>query len=1176
MKTMQRGGTSMRARQLAIAVSYVLRSLSPRAGDDAPWRPFVLASGALLASSLALAPPTASAQEEQAQAVEEITVTGSRIRRQDFTANSPIQTIQEEIFDQTTSIGVETVLNQLPQFVPAVTQFTTTDVQQTATNTVGASTVSLRGLGPNRNLVLINGRRAMPVNATMVVDTNSIPSAAIARVEVISGGASAVYGADAVGGVVNFVLKDNFEGVSADVRFGDTQHGGNQEVSISALIGANVAGDRGNVMLGVERSTRSLQHQWERDWRVDTMRHPSAPGTAFGWGTDTWISNDFAAAATGAGNPSQIYVNQLFNQAAPCAIGATEWSSPAPPPPGGGPTACDPDGDGINNGVPNNARFLLNRNDGTIYTGLMHNPGNAGSYRYTGPLNDDYNNNYPGLPFRVYQPNGNIKENNFWSWASTPLERLSAFARGVFDVGEGVRVTTQAMVTRTQTETNLGLTADTITFWGAVLPFGNDPYVGNPAGGIPNPLNADGTTNSAYLPGGRFGVNCEAAPSPQTPWADGLPGCTQTEAWPVTPEIWNLFRSRQNPDADLWINRPPDYIRDTTGAARSSTNTLTTMQFSAGLEGELPGGNDFWNITASTGRTDNFIVQRGSARLSTWRGIMASPNYGRNSIFDPNPYVVGFAESIPVCTSGLPVIHDFQVSQDCVTMMTPDLKNKVEVTQTEVEANLVGDLLEMAAGPLQYAVGASYRENSYTYEPDNLSQNQNYIDPIAGLFPNENSFGEFDVSEIYGELLIPIVSGGPRGVEHFAVELGGRVSDWSMPQVDKVTTYKALIDWAFTPNFRLRGGYNRALRAPNLGELFVSRTQIFGAAGGFGDHCSQNHRSSPWSANPDPATRGPAHLGDAQAAQTEAICRALMGPAGAFEYYDNRPISNQPETGGAGTQNSFGNPNLREEEADTWTLGLVMSPFDNWTITLDYYQIEISDMIAVESANSHYQRCLSIELNPTGDASIPACATLYRDPTNGNPSNIDNSFTNEGRALVEGVDLQVNWSKQIGSGGFNLNAVANYNIASETQDSPELETTDWAGTQGCSLQIQCQGYDYRIFTTASYFRGPWNVSLRHQFWPSIESAACLTNPAGTGCRYGGVQEDYHMFALTGGYRFNDRYRLTVGIENLFDKIPPCTGGNPEAEPFPTPCTRNGGSTYDPLGRRGFVTMTMDF
>src|SRR5262245_253852 len=104
------------------------------------------------AIAAALAVSAVHGQEPAAEAerqVDEITVTGSRIVRQDFTANSPIQTVDQELFEETAVIGVETVLNRLPQFVPAVTQFTTGDVQQTATNTVGASTVSLRGLGAN-------------------------------------------------------------------------------------------------------------------------------------------------------------------------------------------------------------------------------------------------------------------------------------------------------------------------------------------------------------------------------------------------------------------------------------------------------------------------------------------------------------------------------------------------------------------------------------------------------------------------------------------------------------------------------------------------------------------------------------------------------------------------------------------------------------------------------------------------------------------------------------------------------------------------------------------------------------------------------------------------------------------------------------------------------------------
>src|SRR6188508_164802 len=322
-----------RVQSLSRAITEVLRGTPVLA----------VSSGAILGAAFALAPAhRVAAQQQQApQALEEITVTGSRIQRQDFTANSPITTIDETSFQNTSTIGVEKVLNELPQFVPALSQFTTTDVQQTANNTIGARTLSLRGLGANRNLVLIDGKRAMPINPTMVIDTNTIPRSAIARVEVITGGASAVYGADAVGGVVNFILKDDFEGASVDVRYGDTEHGGNTEVSFSTLLGANVAEGKGNVMLGLERSTQSKVLQQERDWRVADMANPATPATAFGWGSDTWVSSDgtnsiigpnalnalgVAIGVTGIDDfPDQNYVNTRFNSgqngSQNCAIG---------------------------------------------------------------------------------------------------------------------------------------------------------------------------------------------------------------------------------------------------------------------------------------------------------------------------------------------------------------------------------------------------------------------------------------------------------------------------------------------------------------------------------------------------------------------------------------------------------------------------------------------------------------------------------------------------------------------------------------------------------------------------------------------------------------------------------------------------------------------------------------
>src|SRR5690606_34076059 len=145
-------------------------------------------------------------------------------------ANSPITTVDAARFEETSTIAIESVINQLPQFVPAASQVESEGTssggyQSGPSRTVGSATLSLRGLGSNRNLVLLDGRRGQPVNANMAVNINSIPSAAVARVETITGGASSVYGADAIAGVVNFVLKRDYEGLDIDMQFGQTAEG---------------------------------------------------------------------------------------------------------------------------------------------------------------------------------------------------------------------------------------------------------------------------------------------------------------------------------------------------------------------------------------------------------------------------------------------------------------------------------------------------------------------------------------------------------------------------------------------------------------------------------------------------------------------------------------------------------------------------------------------------------------------------------------------------------------------------------------------------------------------------------------------------------------------------------------------------------------------------------------
>jgi outer membrane receptor protein involved in Fe transport len=237
----------------------------------------VLAGGAFMAG-------TAFAQDQQGQAVTDdvIIVTGSRIVRRDFVASSPIVTVGEDLFDQSATAAIETHLNQLPQFTPTSDNPTQGgDIQPNARNTPGEATLSLRGLGANRSIVLINGRRGTPSNAAMVTDINSIPRAAIERVEVITGGASATYGADGVAGAVNFIMRDDFEGVQLDLQVGSHEEGDASEYQLSGLLGADFADGGGNVSVAFSSNKRNEARQVDREWFRELWADPTIGGTQF-------------------------------------------------------------------------------------------------------------------------------------------------------------------------------------------------------------------------------------------------------------------------------------------------------------------------------------------------------------------------------------------------------------------------------------------------------------------------------------------------------------------------------------------------------------------------------------------------------------------------------------------------------------------------------------------------------------------------------------------------------------------------------------------------------------------------------------------------------------------------------------------------------------------------------
>ena len=274
-----------------------------------------LLSGAVIGSMAAPA---------YAQTDDEIIVTGSRIKKQDFTSNSPVATLEAVQFEKSGVINTENLLNALPQTVPGLTRTSNNPGN-------GTATVDLRGLGSNRTLVLINGRRAMVNGQAGVVDINTISPSMIKNVEVLTGGASSVYGADAVSGVVNFILKDDFEGMEANVGYNITEKGDAETLNASMTMGANFDSGRGNATVNMSYTDRSALFQGDRDFSniaffddgnggLEPGGSSGVPGTSiFAGGLGTFSPDSFGVVFEGDGSARPFVtsgqVNDFYNYA---------------------------------------------------------------------------------------------------------------------------------------------------------------------------------------------------------------------------------------------------------------------------------------------------------------------------------------------------------------------------------------------------------------------------------------------------------------------------------------------------------------------------------------------------------------------------------------------------------------------------------------------------------------------------------------------------------------------------------------------------------------------------------------------------------------------------------------------------------------------------------------------
>jgi len=1150
------------------------------------------ALGAMLLGAIA---PGAYAQDDAA--LEEVVITGSRIVRRDYQSNSPIVTVEADDFESQTGLNIESYLNQLPTYNPAATPTTSQgDVQITPVNSVGIASISLRGFGPNRSLVLVDGKRPTPINALMVTDINGIPSALIERVETITGGASAVYGADAVGGVTNFILRDDFEGLEIDTQYGTTEAGDGDENRLSAVLGSNFADGRGNVTFGLERYSRKEALEIERDFYTDRYSDPYAAGT-FGFLQGT--SHLFCTFDC----PSPVAVNALF--------------------------AKRPAGTNVFSPLSGNLfrQFDFNAN-GTIFV----NGSQAGLSKYAGGYDEFFQSKVldSSIPGSQSVING-LKWHNDDALVSAPQERYSFFGSGKFDITDTVTLTTRATLAESKTETLLFGT-NAIFGWEGKVPF--NPTTDSPVN--PSLNYRDAAVVASVL------ANPSAFANPSF-IATGKPGAQH----PVPLELAVLLNSRtsfftggsaQNAD---WI---PGWNPDSSLPGRSTSNTNNVWQVETGIDFELPVRDWTGEAYVSHGESSTYNNAYGNLSLARYRAMIALPDYGRNAAVsgNQNGASAGFGAADVTCTSGFYNTYfagDAALSEDCFNAVKADLQTRTQNTQDIIELNLQGSIMDLPAGEARGAIGYQNRQNSAKFVPDILQSTSSFTDQVIGVYPTGYMDASTSVDDFYAEALIPVIS-GVTGVELLELELGARFSDYE--HTDQETTWKALINWQVNDWARLRGGFNRATRAPNIGELFLGSQEIFQIGGNnFGDACGLRS-SAPYGAGgagTDPVLNPTETQPLLAAGQTAAgaqsaklICQAMMGATAANQFYNVADASG----GGGGLFNwvkQEGNPNLQSETADTWTFGVVASsPWENvWlagaSVTLDWYKVEIDKAIMLYSVDYANYRCFGTNLvsNATeaaAQAASPACKLLPRNAATGGALTTSLSYDNQGTIETSGMDIGLNWTAELADlgvdlpGGLGMSLQATWLDYYRTKQSPasyDVET-DWSGSLGPNLSGTNPGaYDFRLFGSLTYFKDAWSVSLRWRHLPSVWSAgyasqqAIIANNASVSGGGEGIllsytptteieTDSYNIFDLSANWNINETLTLRGGITNLLDVEPEesgstrgyapgtnlasvCTGAAgcqaPTGYSLPTTGGFNGGY-YDTLGRRFFVGLKASF
>jgi iron complex outermembrane receptor protein len=1012
---------------------------------------YAIRAAIAMAGATAAAPAafsqTAAASTEPAPELQEVVVTGSRIQQNPNDISiSPIVSVTALEIAQTGLVRTEDLLNNLPQVVAE-----NSSGQSISSN--GTATVSLRGLGSQRTLVLIDGRRMAPgggLGTSAAPDINQIPAAMIQRVDVLTGGASAVYGADAVAGVVNFVMDTHFQGVRLDADYGYNSYKNSNQQYLGLLAAAGDQIPPSTTNAGANRSASFLA------------------GSNF---------------ADGKGNAT-VYFTYLNSSPAVGYqydyAGCTLNTPSVLPGPGG----------------------LKCGGSSSSATGRFLELGKVGASNFSTLADVTVDKTVPAGAFRNYTAADSYNYGAL-SYLQRQAERYTAGAFLNYDINDNANVYSEFMFARNTSQAAYG-PSGAFAFLTPTISCANPLFSAQEAATLCTPGNI-AANQATYGPGG-------ISPNPG-----------------VTGNNILLYLARRSVESGPRLD---NYF---------SNNFREVL----GVKGKIaePWSYDAYAQVTITQLGDDQGNYLGAPQINNALNVVANPAVGG---------IANLPVGAPVCASVLngsdPKCVPWNIYQPggvtAAQLAYLEVPSTYNITQTEYIAHVdvTGDLgkygiqIPTASSGLVVNLGAEWREEKYVLAPDYIFQNGFGSGGNGAVQPID---GQFRVGEAFTEMTLPIMDDKP-GAYALSANAGYRYSSYT--DGFDTNTYKFGLEWAPIRDIRFRGGYNRAIRAPSIGELFAPPTI---GAGGTADPC--------WGAAVGGLVNG----------HTLAFCENTGVTPAEFGHILPNPAAQINTSVG-------GNINLTPEKADTYTAGFVFQPsfLPNFVMSVDYYDIKIQNTITSLSSNTIVNNC-----GLTGLASL--CALIHRGPGTGslwfnNTNFVNADEVNIGTVQTKGVDVEGHYLWDIGAMGkltFNLAGV--YTNSFDTQPLPTSASYDCVGYYGTTCNDPIPKWRHVLGTT---WATPWwglDMTLR---WRYIGPSSTDRSSPDPQLAQTYLVSDSHI----GGYTYLDfsasipigtAVSFRVGVNNIADKAPPVVANGNYSDCPNTSCNDNTWvGTYDTMGR----------